>query len=302
MTSISCRFLFLFFFAALLPSHTPLLQEAAPMSEGQAEAYPNTSEGLQKLITEILRAIEVKDSEREKELIHSLLLPTNSTWFVEEYGAGFGTSLAAAYRRMEPELEQEILTIYQGNLERGWRLPKISRYTDPESVNYPIDTFLNCMNQIVPLYQTAFQGNSQSFWYSQKPGENRKQVAGDPGGFFIYDRGGFRFIPGEVLMKLPRQRPVRIRLDLELMESKLVVKVPVKVPVEAITKHISGRVVVQLILDIGGNIKESKVLEGNPILSAAVMDAVKQWRFAPTMLDGDPVEVELEIPMTFDMR
>ena len=126
MTSISCRFLFLFFFAALLPSHTPLLQEAAPMSEGQAEAYPNTSEGLQKLITEILRAIEVKDSEREKELIHSLLLPTNSTWFVEEYGAGFGTSLAAAYRRMEPELEQEILTIYQGNLERGWRLPKIS--------------------------------------------------------------------------------------------------------------------------------------------------------------------------------
>jgi len=34
-------------------------------------------------------------------------------------------------------------------------------------------------------------------------------------------------------------------------------------------------------LDIGGNIKESTALEGDPILSAAVMDAVKQWKFAP---------------------
>jgi TonB family protein len=60
-------------------------------------------------------------------------------------------------------------------------------------------------------------------------------------------------------------------------------------------------VVVQLILDVGGNIKESKVLKGDPILSAAVMDAVKQWRFAPTALDGDPVEVDLEIPMVFNL-
>jgi len=50
---------------------------------------------------------------------------------------------------------------------------------------------------------------------------------------------------------------------------------------EAIKKHISGKIVVQFVLDIGGNIKESTALEGDPILSAAVMDAVKQWKFAP---------------------
>ena len=88
---------------------------------------------------------------------------------------------------------------------------------------------------------------------------------------------------------------------MSVMQSKVVSEVGVKVPAEALQKRISGEVAIQVILDVGGNIKELKALKGNPILIAAVMDAVKQWKFAPTMLDGDPVEVDLEIPMTFDL-
>ncbi len=111
-----------------------------------------------------------------------------------------------------------------------------------------------------------------------------------------------RFIPLEILMKPPSEWPVRIQLDMKVMESKLITKVPVRIPHDAIKKHISGRVVVELVLDTGGNIKESKVVEGDPVLSAAVMDAVKQWRFAPTALDDDPVEMDLQIPFTFEMH
>ena len=35
-----------------------------------------------------------------------------------------------AYRRIAPDLEQQIKTIYEGNVERGWMTPKILRYTD----------------------------------------------------------------------------------------------------------------------------------------------------------------------------
>jgi len=283
-------------------AHTVFPQEPSTIPKIQSSAYSNTSEGLKELIGEILRAIKAKDSRKENELIRGLVLPTNSKWLTEEYGPGFGANLATAYRKLEPGLEQEIKTIYEGNVERGWITPGIRRYTEPESVNAPIDQFLNCMDQIVPLYQTNFKGDSAELFFSQKPGENGMQVAGDLDGYFIYDQGAFRFIPIEILLKLPRERPVRIRLDMYVMRSKISNEVRVKVPLEAIKKHISGQVVVQLVLDIGGSIKESKVLEGNPILSAAVMDAVRQWKFAPTTLDGDPVEVVLEIPMEFNLR
>lgn len=63
----------------------------------------------------------------------------------------------------------------------------------------------------------------------------------------------------------------------------------------------SGCVYQELILDVDGNIKESKVVEGDLILSAAVLDAVKQWQFAPTTLDSDTVEVDFQICFTFEM-
>ena len=230
------------------------------------------------------------------------MLPEDSAWFTEEYGPGFGASLASAYRRIAPDLEQQIKTIYEGNVERGWITPKILRYTDPESVNSPLDHFLNCMDQIVPLYQTAFQGDSPSFHFSMKPGERGKYSAGDLDGYFVYDRNAFRFIPMGILMKLPHERPVRIKLNSDVMASKTIVSFPVEMPPDAIKKHMSGRVLVHVVLDAGGNIKELKSLEGDPILSAAVVDSVKRWRFAPTKLDGDPVEVEFEIPYEFQVR
>lgn len=178
----------------------------------------------------------------------------------------------------------------------------ILRYSDPDSVNAPLDHFLNCMNEIQPLYTTAFRGESQMLVIPWKAGPLGGQAAGDLDGYFVYEGGGFRFIPLSILMKLPSERPVRISLDMKIMESKLIDKVPVRMPAEALKKRISGRVVVELILDVAGNTKELKVVEGDPILAAAVLDAVRQWRFAPTQLDGDPVEVDLRIPFTFEIH
>lgn len=286
-------------FSSLLPSAARSSQGAVTAASAQAATtYPDTPEGLQNLVSEIIRAIKAKQAPRRAELIHGLLIPENSTWFIDEYGPGFGASLGAGYQRAAARLEQEIKAVYEADAERGWTTPKILRYADPDAVKAPLDHFLNCMNQIVPLYTAAFQGGAPTILLSLKPGENGKQAAGDLDGFFTYDRGGFRFIPYEILTKLPNERPVRIALDMTVMESKLTTKAPGQMPQEALKKRIGGRVVVQLVLDVSGNIKELKVLEGNPILSAAVLDVVKQWRFAPTRQDGDPVEVDLRVPFS----
>jgi TonB family protein len=278
-------------------------QDTAPALKGGGETYPNTPEGLQSLIEQILQAARTNNRTTETELIRNLLIPDNSTWFTDEYGPGFGASLAAAYHQEMPNLQEEIRSVYEGNAKRGWTNPKILRYTDPESVNSPIDTFLNCMDNLVPLYATAFQGDTPRFYVSLKIGGKVKPPSlGDLDGYFIYDRSGFRFIPSDVLMKLPSERPVRLHLDLNIMRSKIIKEVQVRIPQDAIAKHISGIAIVEVLLDVNGNIKEAKSVQGDPILSAALMDAVKQWRFAPTTLDGDPVEVDLQIPFTFEIH
>ena len=295
---ITGLFLFLFAFGRI-PMHGRESQ-ATSSAQNPAVSNPNTPEGLQNLIGDILRAAKTRDSAKETELIRGLLMPENSTWFTDEYGPGFGASLAAAYRRAAPQLEGEIKTIYEANVERGWMSPKILRYADPENVNAPIDHFLNCMDQIVPLYTTAFQGSSVSLSMSVKPGGRIQHTAGDLDGYFVFFQAGFRFVPADILMMLPTERPVRIRLEMNVMQSKLLNKVYPNYPQEAIQKNIRGKVVVRLYLGRDGNIQELKSMEGDPILSKAFMEAVKQWRFAATRLDGDPVEVEVDAGMVFN--
>lgn len=245
----------------------------------------------------MLRAAKARDFDTEATLVHALLMPDDSTWFIDEYGPGFGSKLSTEYRQ-EPSLETRIKQVYEGDVRRGWMSPTILRYENPEKVNAPTDRFLNCMNKIVPLYATAFREGQPGM--VMMLGEDVRQTAGDLDGYFVYYQGRFRFIPTDVLMRLPPQRPVRIQLDMNAMESKIIAKVPVKLSQEAIQKHLSGRVVIELIVGVKGNVKESNVLEGNATLGAAVTRAVRQWQFAPTsVVDDDPVEVELQIPFTF---
>jgi TonB family protein len=298
MNSRDLLFLLPLFALTAFPAQCGELQVTSPPQS--SASYPNTSDGLQNLIGDILRAVKTRDSAKEAELISSLLIPEDSTWFTDEYGPGFGASLGAAYRRAVPDLAQEIKAIYEANVQASRMNPKILRYGDPESVNAPIDHFLNCMNQVVPLYQTAFVGDRPMFQMTTKPGGGGSVTAGDLNGYFVYANGGFRYIPSEILMKLPNERPIRIHLGMNVMQSKVINRVFPRYPPEAIAKHLGGKVVVRLELDRDGKIQEAKVVDGDPILSQALLEAVRQWQFEPTRLDGDPVEVEVDVEMVFE--
>ena len=73
-------------------------------------------------------------------------------------------------------------------------------------------------------------------------------------------------------------------------------------PEEAIRKHVSGDVVIHLVIDTDGKIKEMKLIKGDLVLGGPVMDDMKTWNFEPTTLDGDPVEVEIEWSTGFTMN
>jgi protein TonB len=65
---------------------------------------------------------------------------------------------------------------------------------------------------------------------------------------------------------------------------------------------ISGTVELMGVLGVDGHIHELRVLSGHPLLIKAAMDAVKQWVFAPTLLNGEPVEVQAPIQVNFILK
>ena len=63
----------------------------------------------------------------------------------------------------------------------------------------------------------------------------------------------------------------------------------------------SGTVVLHAIIAKDGTIQELQYVSGPPLLMKAAMDAVKEWRYKPTMLNGDPVEVDTTIDVVFTL-
>jgi protein TonB len=68
-----------------------------------------------------------------------------------------------------------------------------------------------------------------------------------------------------------------------------------------IAKQTGAKGTVTLTATIGtdGNIKKVKVISGHPMLTSAAAEAVKQWRYRPTLLNGQPVEAETQVLVNF---
>jgi TonB family protein len=73
-------------------------------------------------------------------------------------------------------------------------------------------------------------------------------------------------------------------------------------PTLARRDKIVGRVRVQVILKPGGEVDSVKVLSGHPLLGAAASEAVRKWRYAPTVFDGKPVSVVTTIDFEFKLN
>jgi protein TonB len=65
--------------------------------------------------------------------------------------------------------------------------------------------------------------------------------------------------------------------------------------------RIQGNVVLHAIISKDGHVEQLSVISGHPLLIQSALDAIRQWRYRPYLLNGDPVEVETTITVTFTM-
>jgi protein TonB len=70
-------------------------------------------------------------------------------------------------------------------------------------------------------------------------------------------------------------------------------------PAAAKSNHVAGDVTMDALIDSAGNVKEVKVISGPPLLQQAAKDALRQWKYEPARLDGQPVAIHLSVVMKF---
>lgn len=128
-------------------------------------------------------------------------------------------------------------------------------------------------------------------------------VGGVPGGVPGGQMGG---VIGGIISSTPVPvpkvaTPQRVRVSQGVSQGLLIHQVKPSYPPLARQARIQGAVVLQALIAKDGTIQNLHVVSGHPMLTGAAVDAVKQWRYKPYFLNGEPVEVETQITVNFTL-
>jgi protein TonB len=96
--------------------------------------------------------------------------------------------------------------------------------------------------------------------------------------------------------------PIRVRIGGLVQQGRLVHEVTPLYPPLARAARNSGQVELMAIIGTDGTVRQLQVLKGHPLLTQAALDAVRQWRYRPATLNGDPVEVLTNITVMFRLQ
>ena len=100
----------------------------------------------------------------------------------------------------------------------------------------------------------------------------------------------------------PPPPPQVVRVGGDIKEPKKIVDKKPVYPQIAQTAKVQGVVIIEATIGKDGTVKDAKVLRSVALLDQAAIDAVKQWRFTPTLLNGVPVEVLMTVTVNFTLQ
>ena len=128
-------------------------------------------------------------------------------------------------------------------------------------------------------------------------------VGGVPGGVPGGQMGG---VIGGIISSTPVAvpkvaTPQRVRVSLGVSQGLLIKKVQPVYPPLARQARIQGVVLLQAEISKDGTIENLRLISGHPMLAPAAIDAVKQWRYKPYLLNGEPVAVETQVQVNFSL-
>ncbi|MCU1268899.1 MAG: Energy transducer TonB [Acidobacteriaceae bacterium] len=128
-------------------------------------------------------------------------------------------------------------------------------------------------------------------------------VGGVPGGV---PGGQMNGVIGGIISNAPMAvpkvaTPTRIRVSQGVTAGLVIKKVNPAYPPLARTARVQGSVLLAAVIGKDGTIQNLHVVSGHPLLTQAALDAVRQWRYKPYILNGEPVEVDTQVTVNFTL-
>jgi TonB family protein len=107
---------------------------------------------------------------------------------------------------------------------------------------------------------------------------------------------------GVITIALPNDAPPqRIRVGGNVQQANLIQKVQPRYPLQAKQDHVQGKVQFAVLIGKDGHVQNVDLLTGEPVLADAAKEAVAQWVYKPTLLNGQPVEVLTQVDVNFTL-
>lgn len=270
---------------------TPAPSTAAAMASS-IPTYPDSPKGLEKQMRDMLKLEKGRDDDKLSPYMQSLALPSPDTWFRATFGDAAGAELAASYDRTRLELPLSFPDMLAQLRAKHFGEPQVVRFDDscdPNATDAEYDV-LTWRTNAQPLYDVHFFNLGQSATLH----------------YFAYVDGAFRYI-GNLKAETtgPDPHPVkvpRIRVGGNVMAAKIIRQPKPVYPEEARQNYIEGTVVIHALIGTNGNVCRLQVVSGPPMLTQSALDAVRQWRYTPYMLSGQPIQVDTTIQVIFSMR
>jgi len=137
------------------------------------------------------------------------------------------------------------------------------------------------------------------------PGVSGGVPGGIPGGQLGGVLGGILGLGNRQLVPPPPPKPAPhhgpYRVGGKIQAPRLISEVQPIYPPLAKETRISGKVTIDCVIDEHGDITQMKVVSGHPLLETAALQAVEQWKYQPTLLNGQPISVDMVVIVNFTL-
>lgn len=125
---------------------------------------------------------------------------------------------------------------------------------------------------------------------------------GIPGGVLGGIVGGTENVPPPPPPTAAHPSKEIFRVGGDVKEPKAIYAPPPAYPVLARTSRLEGTVIIDAVIDESGHVVESRAISGPALLLHAALVAVAQWRYQPTVLDGEPVSIRMHVTVHFHLE
>ena len=259
-------------------------QETGPKTAQStaAEPCPNTADGLHSLLTDLLAVAKGDDEGKVWSKIAEMEIPDYETWFTRTYGQEKGQALAGAYGKS--------LMLSEQQFEMLW--VELAKQEGEITINR-----LDAANRRFDLAKKddALANPADEFKADWKKTDTSAGPARQAIGYFYIVNGKFRLknFPHEVqILSTAKTGPV--------VPGKLINRVQPVYPEAAKNLRLRGLVSVNVVVHKDGTVTVQNVGAGHALLSPAAVAAVQQWKYEPTTVGGEPVEVQAKVYVTFE--